>query len=228
MPDQVLLTTQKTSAPRWVIITIVLLIAASLATNVLFVKTYYDLKKGDAAREQIISEQKESIDKQNKMIEVYNTQIIGLVKIVKDLDTKKTVIDEKKKGDAIYYGKVLPRPEEDKFFVDNGFKGKRIDNDNRIFPNDDVVKVQILVMENQNLKAELGIAYEKIDVQATMIETYKAKCLSQDQIIASYKEIDEQRQKELQKYKLEVATNKFYKWTAIVVGGALVGYAVKK
>ena len=226
MPDQVVLTAQKATAPKWIVVTIALIIAASLATNVLFVKTYYDLKKGDAAREQIINDQKDSIDRQNKLIEGYNTQITALVKIVGDLDVKKGVIDEKKKNDGVHYGKPLPRPEEDKFFVDNGFKGKREDDNGRVFTNADVVKVQLLVTENQNLKSELAIAYDKIGVQSTMIETYKAKCMSQDQIIASYKEIDEQRQKEIQKYKLEVATNKFYKWTAIIVGGAVAGAAI--
>lgn len=226
--DEVVLTTQRSSLSKYVNIAILVVLVASLGTNAIFMKTYFDLKRGDAEREQIIKDQKESINKQNEVIEGLNFQIADLGKKIADLDQKKKVIDQKKKDDKIHYSKPLPKPEEDKFFADNGFMGTRTGDSGRFFTNDDVIKVQLLVTENANLRAELDLAYDKIGTQNTMIETYKAKCLSQEQIIKNYEMIEEQRQKEIQKYRLEVAQNKVYKWAAIIVGGALVGYAAAK
>jgi hypothetical protein len=139
------------------------------------------------------------------------------------MDKKKQVIDKKKQDDTIHYGKLLPREEEDQFFTSNGFKGQRIDNGGRYFTNDDVVKVQLMVKENENLKAELTLAYDRIDTQKSIIKDYMEKCTRQENIIDSYKIVDEQQRKEIEKYKMEATTNKFYKWTAIIVGGILVG-----
>lgn len=227
MPDQVVLTTQSSSSPivKYLTIFMVLVMVVSLSANGLFFKTYLDLKKGDAERQKIIDDQKKAITDQNNIIAQLNIKIDEFNKKLDDINKKKGDLDNKKKGDTIHYSKPLPKPEEDKFFADNGFNGTRTGKDGRFFTNEDVVKVQMLVKDNENLKAELCLAYEASGVKDSMIEEYKQKCLSQEKIIASYKEIDEQRQKEIQKYKMEVGANKFYKWTAIIVGGALVGYA---
>ena len=222
---QVIVTTQSASGSKILSIILAVVILASLAANGIFIKNYYDLKQGSAEREKIILDQKEAIEKQDKMISALNAKLADWDKKIEDLKKQQENINKKKKDDTIHYSKPLPKPEEDQFFADHGFKGKRTDDSGRMFTNEDVVKVQLLIKDNENLQAELGIANKSNVAKDSMIELYKEKCLSQEKIIASYKEIDEQRQTEIKKYKSEIAANKLYKWTAIIVGGALVGYA---
>jgi len=184
------------------------------------------LKRGEAEREKIIQDQRESIQKQSKMIKFLNARIDNLGKKIDGLDKKRQELENKKKKEHQHYSKPLPRPEEDKFFVDNGFSGYRENNSGRFFTNADVVKVQTLIIDNKNMKKELDLASQKIDAQKSLIQVYKEKCAKQEKTIASWETIDAERQKELKKYKMEAATNKFYKWTAIIAASVLGGYSL--
>ena len=77
---QVIVTTQSASGSKILSIILAVVILASLAANGIFIKNYYDLKQGSAEREKIILDQKEAIEKQDKMISALNAKLADWVK----------------------------------------------------------------------------------------------------------------------------------------------------